>query len=193
MAFKKGLKRGFTLVELMIVVAIIGILAALAIYGVRRYVFTSKTAEAKTALGRMAKDAANAFNDDKMQEDVVSLGNTAKESNRLCFAATNSVPTFVPQGEKYQSKPSEWQDGDKDTGWACLGFSMQDAQYYQYGYGTTSNTTADGGAFSAIAHGDLDGDKTASTFVLKGAIQEDSAGGLVVTVAPDHGETDPLE
>src|SRR5687767_379950 len=42
-------KRGFTLVELMIVVAIIGVLAALAIYGVRKYLTNAKSAEARSA------------------------------------------------------------------------------------------------------------------------------------------------
>ena len=52
-----GNKKGFTLIELMIVVAIIGILAAIAIPNFMRFQAKSKQAEAKTNLGAIGTTA----------------------------------------------------------------------------------------------------------------------------------------
>ena len=167
-------KQGFTLIELMIVVAIIGILAVLAIYGVRKYMANAKTAEARNSLGQIGKDQSAEFEKESMGGATLSPTGTAGVSRSLC-ATSVAVPTAATsiQGKKYQSSQAEgadWGTGNSTTGWPCLKFSMDAPQYYMYSFATV-NPSAAAGTFKAFANGDMNGDGVLSTFELDGVIQ----------------------
>lgn len=170
-------RRGFTLVELMIAVAIVSILATLAIYGVKKYVNTSKTVEARNALGQISKDVATAFLRETMDGTVLSLGKTAAKSNALCPAG-QAIPADIGfvRGKKYQSNPTEWQE----PGWLCLRFSMTDPQYYQYQYRVDGDLATVNTTFTIAAKGDLDADSNESSFSYYGALVSDDKSVLVI-------------
>jgi len=129
--------KGFTLIELMIVVAIIGVLAAIAIPQYSNFRLKAKTAEAKSNLGAI-----------RLGEEAYF---TEKEEYVDC-AATPTADDFPGK------KAINWSDDDNN--FVKIGFSAKGQVYYQYAV----DAADDGGSFEASATGDLDGDTEEAVF-----------------------------
>jgi type IV pilus assembly protein PilA len=177
----------------MIVVAIIGILAVLAIYGVRKYIANAKTAEAKNSIGQMQKDAVAAYEGERMDSKVLATQGTTAVVRKMCDKASASVPPASAsiKGQKYQSSKGDWSptaDVKANSGFPCLRFEMTAPQYYMYNYTVTGALDGEGSEFTAVANGDLNGDLALSTFQTGGKIQEGR-----LTASPAIEEISPEE
>lgn len=189
-AFRK--QEGFTLIELMIVVAIIGILAAIAIPNFLTYQMKSRQSEAKTNLG------------------AIKTSEVSWQGERGCFLTVARWPALALPAGGTKSGPQTWFPGGAGPavtaagpqGWcvgaaaagvttgsfADLGFQPTGNVLYQYATGTyavaytsclgpalanaanivhelgTLDAGTVAGGFRATASSNLDGDATLSVW-----------------------------
>ncbi|MEC4889113.1 MAG: prepilin-type N-terminal cleavage/methylation domain-containing protein [Nitrospira sp.] len=199
-SFRK--QEGFTLIELMIVVAIIGILAAIAIPNFLQYQMKSRQAEAKTNLG------------------AIRTSMTSFQAERGCYIGVPVWPTGNTPSTTAKNTPTPWSTaatpapgGITDyctvtftapatASFLDIGFVATGSVLYQYGvvpaatgstvpvlacapaaFGTNTNalTGAAGAAtdvgFNAFAQSNLDGDGTISHW---GASQDNGSADCTV-------------
>ena len=164
----RAAQAGFTLVELMIVVAILGILAAISIVSFRRYILRTRVQEAYSNLSLIRQRQESYRSEFSQYADPSGTGTSSN--------VNLSGSVYTPSTPAPGVSPTAW--GGPYPLWDQLGFRPTGLLYYRYastsggpgvvpatgsGLGYSSSPNQDTW-FIAHAYGNINGNSITSTF-----------------------------
>lgn len=165
-------EKGFTLVELMIVVAIIGILAAIAIPAFIKYIKRSKASEANGIVKKMQDGAKSYFESDQAGSNGIAPAKAAEpwhsadpagmpiEFEKKVFPGGASISLATHDkapygGAKKAPNHAAWSDAEAAAS-NKLNLQIVEATYFGYGY-KTGSTIGSNSSMTAWGCHDFDG------------------------------------
>jgi len=154
----KPQRDGFTLLELMVVVLLIGILSSVAVPSFLSYQARSRRSEAFINLQSLARSQV-----------------TYKAERDIYFSTDNAYPDFTAQNNGVLSTLKMTWNAEAETNFAAIGWKPEGKVFYAYEVNTDIVDLAClcDGCFTATAYGDVDGDGGFSAVMF---VHRDAAG-----------------
>ncbi len=168
---QKKQQSGFTLVEMMVVVVILGTLSAVAIPAFQKFIYKSKTSEAPLNVKAIANGAVSWYGSPHADK-----GGTPLAAHFPFQGSPNSVPgrldtSTLPKASlcangspQYKVNSAQWDNQP----WKSLKFGINKAHYFRYTYQSANTGTR--ANFAIAAESDLTCRGKARTFIQCGNV-----------------------
>lgn len=163
---KRFSRKGFTLIELMIVVAILGILAVVAVPAFIKYMRRAKTTEAIDELDKIFKGAVLYYATPHISKAGSKIhcqfpaDQGITPSQKTCCSSGVGGGPDTDHDDRCDVNSLAW----NTLTWEALSFQMNDQHYFVYSFDNLDGSEMTTAMFTAQANADLDCDGTQSTF-----------------------------